>query len=101
MKNILKKVIKYTRVWIILFIIFNLSLCITSLFPSEIIEENVKSSSDILLKEGNVYKISEFSSITNNNYTDAIIINEAYSIDNTDPIYSYMAMRKNYKKSII
>lgn len=98
MKNILKKVIKYTRVWIILFIIFNLSLCITSLFPSEIIEENVKSSSDILLKEGNVYKISEFSSITNNNYTDAIIINEAYSIDNTDPIYSYMAMRKNYKK---
>lgn len=50
------------------------------------------------MKEGNVYKISEFSSITNNNYTDAIIINEAYSIDNTDPIYSYMAMRKNYKK---
>ena len=59
MKNILKKVIKYTRVWIILFIIFNLSLCITSLFPSEIIEENVKSSSDILLKEGNVYTVRE------------------------------------------
>ena len=59
MKNILKKIIKYTRVWIILFIIFNLSLCITSLFPSEIIEENVKSSSDILLKEGNVYTVRE------------------------------------------
>lgn len=98
MKKIFKKIIKYTKLWIILLIIFNLSLCITSLFPSKFIEKNVKSSADILLKEGNAYKISEFSSITNNNYTDAIIINEAYSIDNTDPIYSYMSMRKNYKK---
>ncbi len=98
MKNIFKKIIKYAKVWIILFIMFNVSLCITSLFPSEMIEENVKSSSDILLKEGNAYQIAEFSPIKNNNYTDAIIINEAYSIDNTDPIYSYMSMRKNYKK---
>lgn len=98
MKNIFKKIIKYAKVWIILFIIFNVSLCITSLFPSEMIEKNVKSSSDILLKEGNAYQIAEFSPIKNNNYTDAIIINEAYSIDNTDPIYSYMSMRKNYKK---
>ncbi len=98
MKNIFKKIIKYAKVWIILLLIFNVSLCITSLFPSDIIEENVKSSSNILLEEGNVHKISKFSSVTNNNYTDAIIINEAYSIDNTDPIYSYMAMRKNYKK---
>ena len=98
MKNILKKLIKYAKAWGILFIIFNLSLYITSLFPSEIIEENVKSSSDILLKEGNAYKIATFSPIKNNNYTDVIIINEAYSIDNTDPIYSYMSMRKNYKK---
>ncbi len=98
MKKIFKKIIKYTKLWIILLIIFNLSLCITSLFPSKFIEKNVKSSADILLKEGNAYKISEFSSITNNNYTDSIIINEAYSIDNTDPIYSYMSMRKNYKK---
>ena len=98
MKNILRKMIKYAKVWIILLIIFNLSLCVISLFPSEIIKENVKSSSDILLEEGNAYKIAEFSPIKNNNYTDAIIINEAYSIDSSDPIYSYMSMRKNYKK---
>ena len=98
MKKGLEKIIKYVKIWIILLIIFNASLCITSLFPSDIIEENVKSSAEILLEEGNVYKISDFSSVTNNNYTDAIIINEAYSIDNTNPIYSYMAMRKNYKK---
>ena len=98
MKNIFKKTIKYVKVWCILCIIFNLSLYITSLFPSEIIEENVKTSSNILLKEGNAYQITEFSPIKNNNYTDAIIINEAYSIDNSNPIYSYMSMRKNYKK---
>lgn len=98
MKKVLGKIIKYAKIWIILLILFNASLCITSLFPSDIIEKNVKSSAEILLEEGNVYKISDFSSVTNNNYTDAIIINEAYSIDNTNPIYSYMAMRKNYKK---
>ena len=28
------------------------------------------------------------------------MINEAYSIDNTNPIYSYLAVRKNYEKGI-
>lgn len=28
------------------------------------------------------------------------MINEAYSIDNTNPIYSYMTVRKNYNKEI-
>lgn len=98
MKKILKKIVKYTKVWVILLIIFNISLLITSLFPSDMIEENVKSSSDILLQEGNIYQIFEYSTIVNNNYTDAVIINEAYSIDNTNPIYSYMSMRKNYAK---
>ena len=37
-------------------------------------------------------------SSTTDNATDVLMINEAYSIDNTEPIYSFMSGRKNYKK---
>ncbi len=100
MKRFFEKIAKYIVVFIILFIIFNFALYIISLFPSSTIEKNVKRSSEILLQEGNSYELSKFLSIRNNNYTDAIIINEAYSIDNTKPIYSYMTMRKNYNPEI-
>ena len=100
MKKFLKKVTKYIMAFIILLIVFNFVLYITSLFPSSIIEKNVASSAKILLREGNSYELSKFLSIRNNNYTDAIIINEAYSIDNINPIYSYMTMRKNYNPEI-
>ena len=74
-------------------------LLLGSLFPSSLIEKNVKESSEILLREGNYYQISKFFGTENDNYTDAIMINEAYSIDNSNPFYSYMSARKNYKKS--
>lgn len=96
----IKKITKYVIVFVILIFIFNFLLFISSLFPSEIIRENVKESSEVLSEEGNLYLISEYFDVENNNYTDALIINEAYSIDNTDPIYSYMAVRKNYNKAI-
>lgn len=96
----IKKITKYGIVFVILIFIFNFLLFISSLFPSEIIRENVKESSEVLSEEGNLYLISEYFDVENNNYTDALIINEAYSIDNTDPIYSYMAVRKNYNKAI-
>lgn len=96
----IKKITKYVIVFVILIFIFNFLLFIGSLFPSEIIRENVKESSEILSKEGNLYQVFKYSSVENNNYTDALMINEAYSIDNTNPIYSYMAVRKNYSKGI-
>ena len=94
----MKKIIKYTITYILLLIIFNSLLYISSLFPSSWIEQNVKESSEILLNEGNDYMLSEKLNINNNNYTDALMINEAYSIDNSTPIYSYMSARRNYKK---
>ena len=96
----MKKIAKYGIVFLILILIFNFLLFISSLFPSKIIIKNVKESSEILSKEGNDYKFFENLYIVNNNYTDALMINEAYSIDNTNPIYSYMTARKNYNKDI-
>ncbi len=96
----MKKFLKYVIVFILLFLLFNFLLFITSLFPSSWIEENVEQSSKILLEEGNFYYFSEEFDIVNNNYTDALMVNEAYSIDNKNPIYSYMSVRKNYKRDL-
>lgn len=96
----IKKILKYISTFIILLLIFNLLLFVGSLYPSKIIEKNVKKSSQILTEEGNLYEFFEWSDVVNNNYTDALMINEAYSIDNTNPLYSYMAVRKNFNKEI-
>lgn len=96
----MKKLLKYVITFIILIISFNLLLLLGSLFPSSWIEENVKESSKTLLVEGNLPYFKLNPNITNNNYTDAIMINACYSIDNTDPFFSYMSVRKNYKSGL-
>ena len=88
---------KYFTVFIIILIVFNLFMLLGTLFPSNMIENNVKESSKILINEGNIYTFFEFYDVTNNNFTDALMINEAYSIDSSRPFYSYMTARKNYK----
>ena len=96
----MKKLLKYVVTFIILIISFNLLLLLGSLFPSSLIEENVKESSKTLLAEGNLPYFKLNPNITNNNYTDSIMINACYSIDNTDPFFSYMSVRKNYKSGL-
>ena len=96
----MKKILKYILTFLILFLMFNILLFAGSTFPSSIIKDNVKESSKTLSQEGNYYIISKYFGNENDNYTDSIMINEAYSIDNTNPIYSYLAVRKNYEKGI-
>lgn len=96
----MKKIIKYVLVFLSLLLIFFSLLLVSSLFPSSMIEHNVIKSSVTLSKEGNIYKFFPWSRVVNNNYTDVLMINEAYSIDNKNPLYSCMAVRKNYKESV-
>lgn len=96
----MKKIINYIIIFILIMIFFNIILAVTSLYPSKWIEEHVIQSSNILLNEGNHYCLSSKFNIINNNYTDSIMINEAYSIDNQNPIFSYMSGRKNFKKGM-
>lgn len=96
----MKKIIKYVITFVFLIFAFNLLLLLGSLFPSSWIESHVKESSERLNLEGNLPLFSNYLSITNNNYTDAIMINECYSIDHTDPIFSYLSVRKNFKKGL-
>lgn len=93
----MKKTIKYIITFISLIIGYNFLLMITSSFPSYIIEKNVIESADTLCKEGCLYEMIPSGDL-NDNYTDAIMINAAYSIDNKEPVYSYFSGRKNYNK---
>lgn len=96
----MKKIIKYVLVFLSPLLIFFSLLLVSSLFSSSMIEHNVIKSSITLSKEGNIYKFFPWSRVVNNNYTDVLMINEAYSIDNKNPLYSCMSVRKNYKESI-
>ncbi len=95
----IKNIIKYCIVFIIMIGIFILTLYITSLIPSSSMKQNVAESAQVLLKEGNrkkVYIKSKELIVLFDNYTDALMINTAYSIDNTTPLYSAFTAKKNY-----
>ena len=96
-KKITKGLVRYILVFIALIGIYMILLTITSLIPSSALEENVRSSSEILVEEGEkvVYnlKYKEEKIFT---FTDALMINTAYSVDSNHPIESFILDRKNY-----
>ena len=99
MRKIIKPALKYIVVYIILIVLFVVSLTISSLFPSEWIKENVAESANILESESNYKQVNVFYkgvAIPFDNYTDALMLNTAYSIDNARPLYSAFTARKNY-----
>ena len=100
MRKVVGKFFKYVVAFIISLLVFNACLFLTCSFDSKLIKTHVQESSKILSKQGKFYQVSKFFNIINNNYTDAIIINEAYSIDNKHPFESYMRARRNYKKGL-
>lgn len=101
MKN--KSFIKYICLFIILTTFFVVSLISISMFSSKSIHNNVKESVDVLLKEGNrklIYIPYRDSNIEFDNFTDALMLNTAYSIDPQKPLYSAFVARKNYLPNV-
>lgn len=97
------KICKYVIIYIILILSFVGLLTVTSSFSSEKIYENVKESSEVLLEEGNrkiIYIPYRLTKMQFDNYTDALMINTAYSIDSDSPLYSAFIARKNYISGI-
>lgn len=95
----IKKIAKYIIIFISFIILFIFLLTITSSFPSKLLYNNVKKSSEILLNEGNrkiIYIPYRSTNMQFDNYTDALMINTAYSIDSTKPFESSFLARKNY-----
>lgn len=101
--NKIKEISKYILLFVIIIGAFLLLLFLTSLIPSEQIKENVKKSAETLLSESNrkkVYIHTKGFEIEFDNYSDALMINTAYSIDSKTPLYSAMINRKNYLPGI-
>ena len=97
MKKVLKTLLMYIFVFIILIGIYMGTMILSSLIPSSLMEDNVRKSSEVLLKEGEKvtfdlkYKKSYIFT-----FTDALMINTAYSVDSKHPVESFLLARKNY-----
>lgn len=98
--KIIKGLAKYIILFVILILIYWLTLFVTSLIPSSAIKENVTKSSETILELGKIgekkfydlgYKI-EGTFI----FTDALMVNTAYSIDSSNPIGSMLLARRSY-----
>lgn len=95
--KVVQKILQYIIVFLILIAVFMGSLVITSLIPSKWMEENVKESADFLKKIGE----KEILYIGNKRedlflFTDALMINTAYSVDSTHPMESSILARRDY-----
>ncbi len=100
MRTIAFNFLKYTGVFILLILIFNLLLYVSCMFDSRWLKENVFDSSEILCHQGIENEICPLLWITNDNVADAVCINEAYAIDCRHPYESYMKARKNYNPEL-
>lgn len=96
-KNILITIAKYILIFAILIGIYLVLLTITSLIPSSALEDNVRRSSETLVQEGEkvVFNLGYKGEIIFT-FTDALMINTAYSVDSSHPFQSAILARKNY-----
>ena len=92
--------LKFILIYIGILLFFVLFMVLGCLFPSKLIDKNVRESSKILIDEGLDHDYDTFFFARVDNYTDVLMINEAYSVDNTNPLYSALSVRKNYKNGV-
>lgn len=88
---------KFVGIYFAVILSFFFLMVIGCSFPSDWIEKNVKESAERLVHEGKFFKYG-FSIV--DNVADPLMINEAYSVDYKNPIFSAFAVRKNYKEGL-
>lgn len=98
MKKHMKKIISYILIFVILVGVYFGSLTLISYIPSSFIKENVKESANYFFYNGGENKIIElkYKKVNLFNFTNALMINTAYSIDSTNPIEAFLTAKKNY-----
>lgn len=93
----IKKILKLILIYFIMVITLILILTIVNLIPRNNIASNVRESLQTFIKEGTFPKINFTYSYLLDNYTDALMINTAYSVDSNNPLESAILMRRNYR----
>ena len=94
----IKSVIKYILIFAALIACYNGLLVAICKIPSSMMKATVEKSSEILNGQGIGYYFQYYA--FNDNETDALMVNNAYSIDSEKPVDSYMWVRKNYNPMI-
>lgn len=93
----MKNVRKYVATFLGLIMFFVITLTSVAAIPTKLIKENVKESATTLCKETEYYTKQYFNKLMlYDNYADAIMINNAYSMDPAEPLYSALIIRRNY-----
>lgn len=94
----MKEILKYVICFIILIAVYFSLLTITSLIPSGMLKENVSKSADYFLEHGGEKEVVDvrYKEVHLFHFTNALMINNAYSIDSKKPIESWITARKNY-----
>ena len=98
-KQKMKEISKCIIAFFIMIILFCSTLTLSSLIPKKCIEEKVSESAKILEEQTDrLYIPIHLKSIymLYDNFTDALMINTAFSIDSKTPFYSAIVARKNY-----
>lgn len=95
-----KTILKYSCTFMILILSYVLLGQVTSAIPRSLIEENSRKSAQYLLGKEQCADIKIEDTFYKKeyifNYTNALMLNTAYSIDSTKPLESFMLARKNY-----
>ena len=95
--DILKSILKYIVTFIVLIVLFFGMMTVCSLIPSSALKDNVKKTSEVFNEEGEKKKLYILGKEENIFiFTDALMVNTAYSIDSEHPIQSFLLARKNY-----
>ena len=92
-----KNIFKIAFYFFIILLTLLTSLIIVNLIPKEYIENNVKKSVQVFVNEGYYPKVKLAHNYLLDNYTDALMINTAYSVDSEKPLESAILMRRSYR----
>lgn len=96
-RRILNKVFLYIIVFLVVIIILQILGILACAIPRKILYNNVKETSEQLYNIGEKYEKSYLNkSITNFYFTDILMVNISYSVDNQRPFESFILARKNY-----
>ena len=88
---------KYIACFFILISTYMILLILVNKIPSSSMENNIKKSADILLEQGERYTIDlGYKEESIFSFTDALMLNMAYSVDSNHPIDSMLLSRKDY-----
>lgn len=96
MKEEIKIIVKYILIYIIMIIIFIVALCMSAIIPKNTIQKNVKESEKQLEQQNLSEEVGILKKTILDNYTDAVMINTAYSIDTNEILKSVMLDRRSY-----